>query len=249
MHSFNHSYSWVTVKVVTLQNKLLEKDQREVEKTAKKIQAKVQAYALEIDQSWMLFLNTSLEYSWVQHWCCYDPPTKTRKKPHSLSILPLELEHIQLQHRNGFIWFHMISRISLAKHVMDMVCAVSLCKSPSPANSWLWPFGYPLKPAHAISGRNPNQQSAVIVSGEITHSCSFSEVIFRGKKMGKNTISKGPPGVAFHAIHQPVQFLTAKSCTSHSSHCSKRSQMSEAWRIAPRDCFTSVWSTDLIFVH
>jgi len=53
--------------VVTLQNKLLEKDQREVEKTAKKIQAKVQAYALEIDQSWMLFLNTSLEYSWVQH--------------------------------------------------------------------------------------------------------------------------------------------------------------------------------------
>lgn len=174
MHSFNHSYSWVTVKVVTLQNKLLEKDQREVEKTAKKIQAKVQAYALEIDQSWMLFLNTSLEYSWVQHWCCYDPPTKTRKKPHSLSILPLELVHIQLQHRNGFIWFHMISRISLAKHVMDMVCAVSLCKSPSPANSWLWPFGYPLKPAHAISGRNPNQQSAVIVSGEITHSCSFS---------------------------------------------------------------------------
>ena len=127
-------------------------------KLRKKLQAKVQAYALEIDQSWMLFLNTSLEYSWVQHWCCYDPPTKTRKKPHSLSILPLELEHIQLQHRNGFIWFHMISRISLAKHVMDMVCAVSLCKSPSPA----------------ISGRNPNQQSAVIVSGEITHSCSFS---------------------------------------------------------------------------
>lgn len=83
--------------------------------------------------------------------------------------------------------------LRLAKHVMDMVCAVSLCKSPSPANSWLWPFGYPSKPAHAISGTNPNKQSALIVSGEITHSCSFSEVILSRKKLGKKRRSLRVP--------------------------------------------------------